>query len=224
MELGATRRHVRLRYRDREMSEDPATRRKSAAKRVRLGVVSIFAAAVLAGCDRNIEPFDPEEQPSQPDLSKIFPAGADRAERNAPISPPSAPRQMGGRGAPPVAPPIAPSPDEPVAPPIRGSIRLADGMEVPPGALLFLIARTGRSGPPLAVRRILDPSFPLDFRIGPEDRMIASVPFQGPLRITARVDTDGNATSRTPGDLQGAAMGTHDPGATGVEVVIDEVL
>ena len=51
---------------------------------------------------------------------------------------------------------------------------------VPSGAVLFLIARTGGGGPPTAVRRIADPSFPLEFSIGPEDRMLA-----GAARSTA---------------------------------------
>ena len=47
------------------------------------------------------------------------------------------------------------------------------------------------------------PSFPLDFSLGPEDRMIQAMPFAGPLGLSARIDADGNATSREPGDLQG---------------------
>jgi len=47
------------------------------------------------------------------------------------------------------------------------------------------------------------------------------MPFAGPLTITARVDSDGNAMSRAPGDLFGDAAAPVDPGATGVEVLID---
>ena len=90
--------------------------------------------------------------------------------------------------------------------------------------MLFLIARNTPGGPPLAVRRIPAPSFPLDFEIGPEHRMIQSLPFAGELMVTARLDGDGNATTRNPGDLQGAADGTFSPGATGISVVLDEIL
>ena len=41
--------------------------------------------------------------------------------------------------------------------------------------------------------------------------MIKSRPFVGPLQITARLDADGNATSRTPGDLQGTAQVERQP-------------
>jgi hypothetical protein len=90
--------------------------------------------------------------------------------------------------------------------------------------VLFVIARAGSAGPPLAVVRIVGPRFPVEFEIGPGDRMIQTLPFVGPLRLTARLDADGNATTRSPGDLQGAAPGSVSPGTTGVEVVLDEVL
>ena len=63
-----------------------------------------------------------------------------------------------------------------------------------------------------------------DFEIGPDDRMIPSIPFAGPLRLTARLDGDGNAMTRDAGDLSGAAIGSYDPGARDVQVVIDQTL
>jgi hypothetical protein len=182
-------------------------------------LASVFAIALVlaaSGCDRNLEPFDADEQPQEPDLSKIFPKGAERAARIEPGLP-----EPPGRGAPPM-------PQEAAAggAPITGTIRLADGFEaqVPDGAVLFLIARRGAAGPPLAVQRIPGPTLPMDFRLGPEDRMIQSMPFAGPLTISARIDGDGNATSREPGDLQGTAEGTFEPGASGVVVEIGEAL
>lgn len=177
-----------------------------------------LALAAAAGCDRNLEAFDPNEQPQEPDLSRIFPAGAERARSVAGMPPPpGAEAASGGRGAPPVTSSAAP---------IRGTITLADGFSgrARSGAVLFLIARASESGPPLAVKRISAPSFPLEFSLGPDDRMIQSRPFVGPLRISARLDADGNASSRTPGDLEGVAPGSYDPGAEGVSLVIDEVL
>jgi hypothetical protein len=110
--------------------------------------------------------------------------------------------------------------------PIEGSVALGPGLEAqaPAGATLFVIARRGEAGPPLAVKRFPAPRFPIAFRLGPEDRMLESVPFEGPLRLSARLDADGNATTREPGDLQGAAPGTLEPGARGVRVVLDQVL
>ena len=65
---------------------------------------------------------------------------------------------------------------------------------------------------------------PLRFTLGPEDRMIQSIPFVGPLQVSARVDSDGNAMSRNPGDMSGAATSDVEPGARGVDVTIDQVL
>ena len=170
------------------------------------------ALTLLLACDRRIEPFDPSEEPRQPDLSRIFPAGAERAERVEPGLP-AAPDD--GRGAAPLA---AES-----GAPIRGTVRLAQELEgrVPSGAVLFVVARRSQQGPPLAVKRITDPRFPLEFEIGPDDRMIKAMPFAGPISLSARVDADGNATSRSPGDPEGLA-GPFEPGATGIEVVIGQ--
>ncbi len=176
------------------------------------------------GCDRNVEPFDPSEQPAEPDLSRIFPEGAEGPEQGPPTLPPA----PGGRGAPPLAAAGAGAGAGAAAdgPPIQGSVsvsaELAD--RVPQGAVLFLIARRGGAGPPLAVERIASPRFPVEFSLGPEDRMIQTLPFAGELQISARLDADGNAMSREPGDLEGRAPQPVSPGATGVSVVLDEVL
>jgi hypothetical protein len=177
----------------------------------------LLAVTFVLACDRNLEPFDPAEQPRQPDLSKIFPAGAEEAPAG-PDPSLELPPPPGGRGAPALA---AESGE-----PIRGTLRLAPELEgaQTSGAVLFLIARTAEAGPPLAVKRIEAPRFPLAFEIGPADRMLASVPFAGALRLSARLDSDGNATSRTPGDLIGAAGQAVSPGASGVEIVLDQKL
>lgn len=182
-----------------------------------------FAAIVALGCDRAVEPYVPGEKPETPDLSRIFPEGAERAAAAQPA--------MGGGGAPPgaaagrgTAPPATASGD---APPVSGTITLTSGFErkVPAGAILFLVARKGQGGgPPLAVKRIESPSFPLEFSLGPGDRMIQQMPFEGPFQLSARLDTDGNAMTREPGDLQGSAAGSHQPGDTGISIVIDQVL
>jgi hypothetical protein len=90
--------------------------------------------------------------------------------------------------------------------------------------VLYVIARTAQGGPPLAVSRIANPSFPMRFSIGPENRMNQSMPFAGEMRITFRVDSDGNAMTRNPGDLQGASETPNVPGDRGITLLIDEVL
>ncbi len=185
-----------------------------------LPVLGLLCAVQFA-CDRNIEPFVPGEEPRQPDLSRIFPAGAEQeARRAAPGELPPPPP----RGARPVAG-AAPA-EAAKAEPIRGQVRVAEALreQLRPDAVLFIIARVGAAGPPLAVKRIQSPRFPLQFSIGPDDRMIATLPFQGVLQLTARLDADGDAISRDPGDLQGRAEGTYSPGASNVTIVLDEAL
>jgi len=186
-------------------------------------LVFVLLAALAPGCNRNVAPFDPNEKTEQPDLSQIFPEGATRADdgpgpmdgAQTASAPPAPPTSRGGAAG--------PGSD---AEPLRGTIRLAGDLEgrVPPGAILFLIARTGPGGPPTAVKRIPDPSFPLDFELGPDDRMIQALPFTGPFTISARVDADKNAMTRNPGDLAGAADGTYDPGANNIDLLINEAL
>jgi cytochrome c-type biogenesis protein CcmH len=174
----------------------------------------LLGLALIAGCDRRVESFDPDEKPEQPDLSRIFPpeAAAPPTGTEAPSMPPAPPGQR--RGAPPVA---AAS-----GPPIRGSVRLAPGREERAReGVLFVIARSPEGGPPLAVKRFQAPSFPLEFELGPEDRMVAARPFVGPLLLSARLDADGNATSRDPGDPQGAAPGPVNPGDSGIDLLLE---
>jgi len=170
--------------------------------------------SIAGGCDRIVDVFDPNEEPRRPDLSKIFPAGAQRAA-DTPVEMPPAPG--GPRGAAPVAA---------EASSISGTLSLGPGLDegVRPDSVLFLVARSSGSGPPLAVVRIPNPSFPLDFEIGPDDRMIPSIPFAGPLSLTARIDGDGDAMTREAGDLSGAASGTYQPGDRDVQILIDTSL
>jgi len=180
-------------------------------------IVLVIALLVTGGCDRRVEDFVPGEKAQTPDLAKIFPAGADRAARPA-ADPPS----MSGRGASPArgAPPV-----EELAAPIEGTIELAPELagSVPPNAVVFLMARREDGGPLVAAQRIAAQRFPLDFSLGSEHRMGTAIPFAGPLHISVRIDADGNATTRSAGDLLGSSAETHEPGDRGVVILVSEV-
>ena len=98
---------------------------------------------------------------------------------------------------------------------------------IDPNAALFIIARPagGAGGPPLAVKKIDRPTFPLSYSLSQENVMMQGMPFTGKINITARLDKDGNAVTRGPGDLSGdykknpVAVGTKD-----VDVVLDQVM
>jgi hypothetical protein len=180
-------------------------------------IVLVVALLATGGCDRRVEPFVPGEKAQTPDLAKIFPAGADRAARPA-AGMPSMPRS----GAPPArgAPPV-----EELAAPIEGTIELAPELagSVAPNAVLFLMAHGEAGGPLVAAQRIAAQRFPIAFSIGSADHMMAAGSFSGPLRISVRIDTDGDAATRSAGDLLGSSAQTHQPGDRGVVVLISEV-
>ena len=171
----------------------------------------VLSLAVVVGCDRNVEPFVEGEQPRPPDLSKIFPEGA-----KAPPTVPGLPPGPGG-GAPPVASGAQPITGEVAVAPELADRAAADGT-------LFVVVRRGEAGPPLAVKRIPSPRFPVQFEIGPDDRMIESMPFEGPFNVSARLDGDGNATTREAGDLSGALPAPVDPGARDLKLTLDQLL
>lgn len=182
----------------------------------RIALTLLVSSLALAACHRKVEPYDPNEKVEQPDLSKIFPEGAERAASQAPSEMPPAPGEA-PRGAPAVEGMTAP---ENAGPPLTGTIALAPGAEAPSGATLFVIARTGEAGPPTAVLRIPAPRFPLEFQLGPENRMIAAMPWEGPFQLSARIDLDGNAMTRDAGGLEGRAASPVSPGDSGIAITL----
>ena len=119
-----------------------------------------------------------------------------------------------------------------VAPPFGGGKALAGTVRIIPtlsgkfsaGDVLFVIARRG-PGPPLAVKRIPKPSFPVSFRLGPEDMVMAGGPFEGEVSVIARIKKGGAAGPAQPGDLEGSYR--RNPvkiGEAPIEIVIDREL
>jgi hypothetical protein len=183
--------------------------------------------SLAVGCDRNIEPYQAGEEPSQPDLARIFPgrlagsgapgeAGAADGQAGRTALPPSR-TESGTTGS------SAPATS---AAPIVGQIELSAELEGvrPEGGVLFVIARAqgARRGPPLAVLRIPSPDFPLSFSIGPDDVMIPTMRFEGNISLTARLDADGNAMTRGEGDISSAVEEPLSPGASGVQLLLSE--
>jgi len=185
----------------------------------------ITAALLVFGCDRNIEPYQPGEEPREPDLARIFPAAAggvgsveDGAEDSgAPDRTALPPSRAEGSAVTATAGGAAP---------IEGVIDLAPelAMARPDAGVLFVIARPqgARGGPPLAVLRIPSPDFPIVFSIGPENVMIPSMQFAGAISLSARLDEDGNAMTRGAGDISSAVEEPLSPGATGIKILLSE--
>ncbi|MEZ4332331.1 MAG: hypothetical protein R3F35_11290 [Myxococcota bacterium] len=214
-------------------------RRRGRARWRSAGLAGLLSVALGFGCDRNIEPYEPGEEPREPDLTRIFPGSP-----SGPASGIAAGGEAGAGAARGAFPPsrtegdgsVADAMPAPASPgarggeaaggaaPISGRIELPAALEAqqPAGAVLFVIARPqGQAGgPPLAVLRIPDPSFPLDFEIGPGDVMIPSMRFAGPISLTARLDADGNAMTRGASDLASEEASPLEPGATDVRLVL----
>jgi tetratricopeptide (TPR) repeat protein len=99
---------------------------------------------------------------------------------------------------------------------LQGVIELPDALraKVGPDALVFVTVREVgvTQGPPVAVKRLPATTFPLAFEIGPSDSMMGQ-PLPAHARVEARVDSDGNPLTRTPGDpsarLDDVAAGTR---------------
>ena len=109
-------------------------------------------------------------------------------------------------------------------PAIAGTIRVAGALaqRVKSAHALFVIARRG-PGPPFAVLRIVEPHFPLSYRLGPENLMMAGTPFEGEVSLSARLSLHGGAGPAQPGDLEGEHPGKVRVGAGGADIVIDRM-
>jgi hypothetical protein len=179
-----------------------------------LWIVAVFC---LSACDRNIEPYKPGEEPSAPDLARIFPGGSEAESESG---------QPDRTALPPSRAEASANASSASGGAITGRIVLPPALAAsrPPDGVLFVIARAqgARGGPPLAVLRIANPVFPLDFSIGPENVMIPSMRFEGAISLSARLDADGNAMTRDAGDLSSPTQESLSPGMTGVELSLSQ--
>ena len=124
---------------------------------------------------------------------------------------------------PPAVTQAAPRQQQPLAG-ISGTVAVsttAQPEESVDSVLYIIVRQAGRaSGAPVAVKR-LPPSLPVSFEITEENAMIPGTPLIGPLDVIARLDRDGNAATREPGDLQGR-VDAVEVGAR-VEITLDPV-
>ena len=101
---------------------------------------------------------------------------------------------------------------------ITGTILLSKGITFPKGAVIFIAARPVKGGPPMAVKKISDPKFPLSFSLGQESAMMGGA-FAGDVELTVRASQAGDPMSRTPGDLFGTLK--TKVGAAGTKIKLD---
>jgi len=108
---------------------------------------------------------------------------------------------------------------------IHGTIRVADNLssQVDPNAVLYIMARK-QVGPPLAVKRVTQVTFPLSYTLSAANAMVAGTEFEGEVSVTARLDKDGNAGPLQPGDMTGAVPNHIQIGQGEVDIVIDHLV
>jgi len=89
-----------------------------------------------------------------------------------------------------------------------------------PNTELFVIA-SNAAGVPVAVRHIINPAFPVSYRMSDEDLALPGPAWRGPLRVQAFINTHGKAHPPQKGDMVGRHPGRARAGETGVDLVID---
>lgn len=100
----------------------------------------------------------------------------------------------------------------PAAAPVSGpSVHLTltlAGAKPSPQAVLFIIARASgeTAGPPAAVKRIGNPTFPLELDLSAADSMMGQ-PLPPSINIEARLDSDGDAMTKNASDPHASQSG-----------------
>ena len=110
---------------------------------------------------------------------------------------------------------------------VTTSVRLDDKVKdkADPLAVLFVIARN-EQGQIVAVKKLFPPfQYPLSVALTAEDSMIAGTELSGKLKLTARLDKDGNANPAQAGDI----LGRSNPewvqvGDKAVKIVLNEAV
>jgi cytochrome c-type biogenesis protein CcmH len=131
--------------------------------------------------------------------SGMIPAGPEKEQVEKTI----AQLAKGGKSKPPTAQALPPGGAQiegvvDVGPKVKGKW---DGQGV-----LFIIAKSstsGAGGPPLAVKRIANPKFPVAYSLTAEDVMMPGAAFSGKVSVSARLDMDGNVATKEAGNLTG---------------------
>lgn len=179
-------------------------------------------ALLLTACDKASQPPPPTGAaaptglPSEgTPMAKGEPGGAAPTNPHAGVdmgggavgADPHAGLDMGGGSPHGSAPPTTPVDPNQV---LAGTIDVAPALkaQVKEGDILFLSVRSvGADGTvqrvPIAVDRVDVGKLPMPFELTQANVMMQGLKFEGNVQITARLDRDGEATSREPGDVEG---------------------
>ena len=112
---------------------------------------------------------------------------------------------------------------------VSGVLRLDDKVKakVKEGDAIFLVARqadpAGGPGPILAVKKLTAAKWPVPFQLDNRDAMMTGTKLGGKVVVSVRVDKDGDAITKNPGDVTGASRPLDVPSEK-VVVTLDTVL
>ncbi|WP_428332113.1 c-type cytochrome biogenesis protein CcmI/CycH [Novosphingobium sp.] len=141
------------------------------------------------------------------------------------------PSDSATRPAAPAAVGATPAPADPTQPvqggTIVGRIEVAPALaqQIKPGQVIFVVARDAESNRPIAAVKLAAPAhFPLNFQIDGSNVMIAGSTLGTQVKLTARADQDGDAMSKTPGDVTGEMAAPIPVPAHDVILTLDRVI
>ena len=212
--------------------------------------VAFASAALLIACDKKSEQAPPApsgipplDQPTTagapPSDHPVHPptaagSGDDSLPPGHPPLPPGHPGMMGAAtgGAQPSGAFGGTTPGGEFDPKtvLSGVIKL-DGKvkdKIASGDTVFVVARKyeeGATAPgtPLAVQKLTVGAWPLKFSLDSRDAMFAGTSMTGKIIVTVRVDKDGDAMTKNPGDVTGQSKPVEPP-KKDVVVSLDTVL
>jgi len=86
---------------------------------------------------------------------------------------------------------------------VQGTINVAASLPLDvTQRVLFIIAKSPAGGPPVAVKRIDSPKFPMTFMLSPMNNMVGTDFYEGDLALTVRLDKDGVAGPKQTEDIE----------------------
>jgi len=105
---------------------------------------------------------------------------------------------------------------------IKGQVGLGNNVTVPNGGVLFIMVRRTAegSGPPVAALRLSPRGVPGTFAVTDRDMMLGG-PWPEQVWVSARIDTDGNPTTKQPTDLLADTVGPFSAGADDVVLTLE---
>ncbi len=115
---------------------------------------------------------------------------------------------------------------------VAGTITLASGLEnnIKPGSVLFVIVRRdagdGNRGMLVAATKhqVTAKSFPFNFLVTSANVMMQGTQLTGAVRLEARIDQDGDAISKQPGDIVGELKSVVQVGVKDATFALDKTL